>query len=62
MDSTGKDFTKTTSGQTKGSEVAVSAQEQGHASHKPPSKMTFSPADLRDDIYDDMNGGERHFP
>jgi hypothetical protein len=54
--------TKKISGQFDGSEDAVSAQEQGHASHKPPSKTVFSPADLRDEIYDDMNGGENLCP
>jgi hypothetical protein len=38
------------------------SQENIHRSHKPPSKTAFSPADLRDEIYDDMNGGEKTFP
>jgi hypothetical protein len=54
----GEETTDKTSGQSEGSVDAGSAREEGHASHKPPSKTVFSPADLRDDIYDDMNGGE----
>lgn len=48
-----------TSGQVENTEDGPPAQENTqHASHKPPSKDVFSPADLRDEIYDDMNGGK----
>jgi hypothetical protein len=47
-----------TSDQLEKLEHVQSAQENMHASHKPPSRDVFSPADLRDEIYDDMNGGE----
>ena len=51
-----------TSGQSSRTEDRNSATNNVHQSHRPPSKAVLSPADLRDEIYDEMNGGETLIP
>jgi hypothetical protein len=57
-----EDGTPCISGRFEAAEDGQPAQENHmYASHKPPSKTVFSPADLRDEIYDGMHGGKLPF-
>jgi hypothetical protein len=62
INSNREDNSPRVSRQSDGTDDGKLSQENIHASHKPPSKAAFGPCDLRDEIYDEMNGGENtHF-
>jgi hypothetical protein len=57
-----KEGTPSISGRFEAAEDGQPAQENHmYASHKPPSKTVFSPADLRDETYDGMHEGKLPF-